>query len=266
MRSGRSFLVLLVLAAGLGAYIYFVEAKRDSSAPAAKAKVFGASAGLIDEVEVRAESGAITKVKRDGSSWQITEPAGVEGDTAQIATLVTTLDSLEVERVVDENPTAVAAYGLDPPRFSVAFRKEGETAQRRLQVGGKTPTGGDVYARVEGDPKVILIAAYLENSLNRTTFDLRNKAVLKFDPLLPALFPRRVLQGGGAVAEVGDDVRSRPQARRERSEKCFHFARPDVVQHMKERCRRIEAARRHLLQATVVASDVRQGCRGELGR
>ena len=32
MRSGRSFLLLLVVAAGLGGYIYFVEMKRDPAA------------------------------------------------------------------------------------------------------------------------------------------------------------------------------------------------------------------------------------------
>jgi hypothetical protein len=181
MRSGRSFLILLVVAAALGGYIYFVEYGRDPSAPDRKAKVFAESTGLIEEVEVRAESGAITKLRRDGSSWQITEPAGVPADTTQVATLVSTIDGLEVERVVDENPASVSAYGLDSPRFTVAFRKEGETALRRLQVGGKTPTGGDVYARVEGDPKVILIAAYLETSLNKTTFDLREKAALAFE-------------------------------------------------------------------------------------
>lgn len=180
MRSGRSFLVLLAIALGLGAYIYFVEADREPTDTPAKAKVFPEVSGLIDEVEIRAESGAVTRVKRDGSTWKILEPAGLEGDTAQIATLVTALDTLEAERTVDENPASVGAYGLEPPRFTVAYRKEGQPTMQRLQVGSKTPTGSDLYARVEGQSKVVLIASYHESSLNRTTFDLRDKAVLKF--------------------------------------------------------------------------------------
>ena len=52
---------------------------------------------------------------------------------------------------------------------------------KRLQIGKKTPTGGDLYARVEGQPRVFLISAYLEDSLNKTPFDLRDKTVLKFE-------------------------------------------------------------------------------------
>ena len=54
MRGGRSFLILLVVALGLGAYIYFVESKREPADTAAskKDKVFTA-----DSVEVRGDRG-----------------------------------------------------------------------------------------------------------------------------------------------------------------------------------------------------------------
>jgi hypothetical protein len=95
-----------------------------------------------------------------------------------VSTITSSIESLEVQRVVDENPAAVKDYGLDPPRFSLAFRKAGDATPQTLQIGNKTPTGGDLYARVEGQPRVILIAGYLEDSLNRTTFQLRDKSVL----------------------------------------------------------------------------------------
>ena len=56
----------------------------------------------------------------------------------------------------------------------------GDPAQHRINLGSKTPTGGDVYARVEGQTKLVLISAYLEQSLNKSSFDLRDKTVLKF--------------------------------------------------------------------------------------
>ena len=62
MRGGRSFLILLVLALGLGGYAYFVESKRDLSDPkTVKAKVFGLEAGKIEEVKVTSASGETTK-------------------------------------------------------------------------------------------------------------------------------------------------------------------------------------------------------------
>ena len=48
MRGIRSFLVLFAVAAGLGAYLYFVESKRDPSDAEKKEKVFTVGADKID--------------------------------------------------------------------------------------------------------------------------------------------------------------------------------------------------------------------------
>jgi hypothetical protein len=52
---------------------------------------------------------------------------------------------------------------------------------RKVDLGTKTPTGADLYARVEGQPKLMLVGASADDTLNRSTFDLRDKTVLKFD-------------------------------------------------------------------------------------
>jgi Domain of unknown function (DUF4340) len=181
MGRGTRFLILVVLALGLGGYAYFVESKKDLSAPTAKKdKLFTVDAGKIDEIEVKSESGDVTTVKRNGADWQIASPAGLEPDASEITGLASTLETLEAQKTVDENPKSVKDFGLEPPRFTVAFKVAGDPAQHRINVGNKTATGGDVYARVEGQTKLILISAYLEQSLNKSTFDLRDKTVLKF--------------------------------------------------------------------------------------
>jgi hypothetical protein len=63
----------------------------------------------------------------------------------------------------------------------VAFKAAGDKDFRRLFVGGKTPTGGDLYAKLANESKVVLIPAYLESSLDRSTFQLRDKSILKFE-------------------------------------------------------------------------------------
>jgi hypothetical protein len=180
MRGVRSLLVLLVLAVGLGAYIYFVEAERDLSDPTTKkSKAFTVDTSKVEEIEVRAINGDTTTIKKNGTDWQITAPAGVETDATAVNSLVSSLESLEVQSVVDENPASVKEYGLDPVRFTVAFKVAGDSSLHRLNLGEKTVTGGDLYARIEGQPRLFLISAFLEDSLNRTTFDLRDKTALK---------------------------------------------------------------------------------------
>ena len=181
MNRGRSFLILIVLALAIGAYIYFVESKRDPLETTAKAKVFaGLEPGTLEEIEVKADSGEVTRIRKQDGDWQIVQPAGVPGDSAKTSSLASTLEALEEQRVVSENPSSLASFGLEPPRIAVAFRKAGETEMRRLLVGTKTPTGSDLYAKVDSQPKVFLIASFLEDSLNQTTFDLREKSALTF--------------------------------------------------------------------------------------
>lgn len=179
MRSARSLLVLLVLAVGLGAYIYLVEMKRDPNAGTAKAKVFSVESANITQVDVHASSGDVTSLKKTGDTWAIESPIKAKADDATVTSLLDALASMDVDRALDDNPTSLAQYGLEPPRYTVVFRTT-DAAEHRLEVGDKTPTGSDVYARVGGQPRLFLTPAFHGDSLNRSTFDLRDKHVLAF--------------------------------------------------------------------------------------
>jgi hypothetical protein len=184
MHGGRSLLILLVVALALGGYILFVENK---SAPAGdtsavkKDKVFTADSSKLEEIVLKAESGETTTLRKKNGVWEIVAPETMTADSGEIGQLLSNLESLEVNSVVDEKPAEVKDFGLDPPRFTVAFKAEGAAAPMQLQVGKKTPTGGDLYARVEGQPRVFLINGFLEGSFNKTPFSLRDKTILTFD-------------------------------------------------------------------------------------
>ncbi len=181
MRRGRSFLILVVIALGLGAYAYFVESKRnpEEAATTQHDKVFDVKTGTIDQIVVTSASGEVTRLEKKDSTWRIVAPDTLASDDSAIGSLVSTLETVEVQRVVDENPADLKPFGLEPPQYSVAFRAGGDSTMRKLSVGAKTPTGADVYARVEGQPKLVLIPAYASDSLNKSTFDLRDKKVLQ---------------------------------------------------------------------------------------
>src|SRR4029079_5014691 len=47
--------------------------------------------------------------------------------------------------------------------------------------GEKSPTGADLFAKRNDEKKVFLIPAAQESTMNRSTFDLRDKTVLAFE-------------------------------------------------------------------------------------
>ena len=182
MRGAKSLVILAVVGAALGAYIYFVEMRREPAGTAEKkAKVFTVDTPKLEELEVKAASGETSSLKKAGDKWTMASAPGVDVDQSEVGSILSTLESLEIQRTLEENPTSVAQYGLEPARMSVAFRATGDAAPHKLLMGKKTPTGGDIYARVEGQPKVFLVSAYLEESLSKTPFNFRDKAALKID-------------------------------------------------------------------------------------
>ncbi|MGE5814201.1 MAG: DUF4340 domain-containing protein [Acidobacteriota bacterium] len=182
MRRERSFLILVLIGIVLGAYIYFVERKRPAGdEPEKKPKVFE-DVKEADVEEIIVKSGTdTTDLKKVGDKWQIVSPITAEADTEQVNNLLGNFSTLERNEVVEESASNLKRYGLDPPRADVAFRKKGSTALHHLLVGNKAPTGGDLYAHVGGEKRVILISGFMESVFVRSTFDLRDKAVLKFD-------------------------------------------------------------------------------------
>jgi hypothetical protein len=183
MRGLWSTLGLAVVLAGLGAYIYFVTLKTPAADTGPKKeKVFAAlEPDKIEELKVLSAAGDATTVKKQGSAWQLTQPITAAAADSEVSGITSALGQIEITRVIDENPTNLNDYGLSNPRIEIDFKASGDKDYRKLFVGEKSPTGGDLFARRNDDKKVFLIPAFQETTFNKTTFDLREKSVLKFD-------------------------------------------------------------------------------------
>ena len=179
MRGLRSLILLIVIALPLGWFAY-----RDYQKPAGddgpkKDKVFTVESDKIDEISVKSEGGERTRLLKSGTEWKIASAADAKPDTGEISGLTSNLSSLELERVVDENPPDLKEYGLAQPRIEVAFKSGGQ--EHTLLIGQKTPPGTDLYAKRADDKKVFLIPSHIEGTFNKSTFDLRDKSVVKVD-------------------------------------------------------------------------------------
>ena len=155
MRGLRSIIISAVALAALGGYIFFIDSERPDTPP--KDKVFAVSADAIEELTIKAVGGETTTLHKTEGAWLLVEPVQADADANEPSSITNSLATLEVQRVVDENPSSIADFGLEPARIEIAFKATGETESGRLLIGDKTPTGTDLYAMREGEPAVFLL-------------------------------------------------------------------------------------------------------------
>jgi uncharacterized protein DUF4340 len=186
MRGLRSTILLMVVLAGLGGYIYYyfdpIKTAEREKTVGEKEKVFASlQADKIDEITVTSAAGDATTLKKDGGGWQVIKPVTAKADESEVSGITSALVSTDLVRVIDENPTNLNDYGLSNPRIEIDFKQAGDANAKKLLIGEKSPTGADLFAKRNDEKRVFLIPAFQESPLNKTTFDLRDKGLLKFE-------------------------------------------------------------------------------------
>src|SRR6185369_3672854 len=122
-----------------------------------------------------------TVLKKDKDGWKITEPLTAAAQDSEATGIASALSQLEMQRVVDENPTSLVEYGLGAPRIEVQFKAEGDKDFKILQIGQKTPAGANLFAKRGAEKRVFTVPSYQESTFNKSTLDLRDKTAIKFD-------------------------------------------------------------------------------------
>ena len=184
MPSGRTILVLLILAAGLGGFFYYDTyslAPRREKVESAKGRIWTVEPKDVETVTV-ARKGETLRLKRaaDGG-WDMLEPVKTRGDRAVVDDMVTGLATARMDREIDPNPAKPADFGLDPPEAEVKLEVKGRPEPLVLRVGSKNPTGVWIYAREGGKPAVITLSESIARDASRPVADFRDRTVIAFD-------------------------------------------------------------------------------------
>lgn len=179
-----SLVVTLVLAGALGAYAYFGVFQKEQEELAAKEteeKLFRLDPEAISALTVKAKGETTQLEKRDGS-WWVVAPVGTLADAGQVDRLLRDLAEARRTKVIYEDGD-LAAFGLADPAIRVeAKTADGESAYVAV---GNTNTFDSSYFVSNGPGKIYAATSLVKSSLEKTTFDLRDKrlAILSRDAL-----------------------------------------------------------------------------------
>lgn len=110
------------------------------------------------------------------AGWRIVSPIADVADGREVAALLRACRQAEVRRVIEE-PEALEAYGLNPPRATIRL---GGVAAPSLEIGDPDPTGKGLFARVAGRPGVLVLDAVAGQPLLRADpARLRDRALVR---------------------------------------------------------------------------------------
>ncbi len=203
----RGLIAAVIVLAALGGALYWSNKKQkaDAAKPgtdtAATTKILSIPEDQIQEIKLLRTGGTPT-VLRKGSDgkWIITEPKAERADQDTVKTLVTSLATLNADKVVEDKATDLSAYGLNTPTLDVTVTtKDGKS--KDFLLGDDTPTGGGAYAKLAADPHVYTMASFVKTGIDKTPNDLRDKRLLTFDQ--EKLTRVDVQPAGGAAIEFG---------------------------------------------------------------
>ena len=184
MSRGRTILVLLILAAGLGAFFYYDTyslGPRREKAESAKGRIWTVEPKDVERVTVARKGETIRLQRTADGSWEMLEPIKTRGDRGAVDDMVTGLATARMDREIDANPAKPADFGLDPPEAEVKLEVKGRAEPLVLRVGSKNPTGVWVYAREGGKPAVITLSESIARDATRPLADFRDRTVIAFD-------------------------------------------------------------------------------------
>lgn len=171
--------VMAGVAVAASAYAYFTvfqgtkaEAEREDE----EAKLFALPTSELRTLRVTAK-GETTTLERRGDRWHITAPVDAEVDVGAVDGLLHRLSSARRTKVLLED-AGLEAFGLEPASILI----EGESADGSsayVAFGARNEFDNSIYASTRPG-QVLTAESSLRTAFEKTTFDLRNKQILRF--------------------------------------------------------------------------------------
>lgn len=172
--------VLLVLVGGL----YWSNNRKpaeDKTKADTPPKILTLSEADITKIDLKKKSGdEVVLAKNAAGKWEMTAPKPLPVDQDAMTSMISTVSSLNSDRLVEDKASDLKQYGLTDPALTVTITKKDGKSQQLL-IGDDTPTGGGAYAKLENDPRVFTVASYSKTSIDKGPKDLRDKRLLTVD-------------------------------------------------------------------------------------
>lgn len=181
------FWVIILVVLGGGFYLIDRKVEDVKRSKEASMQLFSFEPEDVAEFWIRNGEENI-RVIRKNEEWWLKGPLDAKGDKEAIEPLLRNVVKAKRDAVLFEDPSALKLkeLGLESPQLEMGF-KAGSRATTIL-FGDKAPAHNVAYAMFKEDQKVYRIHSDVKKEASKSIYDLRDKTILSFDPLMVRRF------------------------------------------------------------------------------
>ena len=152
----RGTLILLLICAALGRFVYFYEIKGGETAREGRSRrpdrLWKVESANIQQIDLVTPQEHITAVRKGEKEWKITAPRAVDADSDELNRIAGSAAEITRESVLETNAKDLARFGLEPPQLTLQVKtKDGK--EYEVRYGESNPTGNSTYAAMPGSKR-----------------------------------------------------------------------------------------------------------------
>ncbi len=174
MKLPKTTLILLLLALGLGGFVYFYEIRGATQRQEAQdntGKIFAFTEDQVTAFSIKNQAETL-EFEQVNSKWQMKKPTNAPASNASVAYLLNLLETGKSTRTFSVPTTQLGEYGLNEPLSAIAITlKNAETHQLILGKPDFNRTFlyalADPPAKSKGSVDVLLVSPDFANAVNR---------------------------------------------------------------------------------------------------
>jgi len=171
--------VMALVLAALGLYLYLIEFPAKESQEreeSVKKKVLTIEEQAITSLTFKTDREELVLERTPDKGWALIKPIRAEADPRELQSLIRAIVLGSVHRVVEENPTALAPFGLDDPVAAVTIK--GGSAEDTLLIGDTGPLSSTLYVLRTSDHALLLTDLAPKDFVNKSLMTFRKKDIL----------------------------------------------------------------------------------------
>jgi hypothetical protein len=172
-------LVMVLVLAGLGLYLYAIELPQKESherQDTADKKVLLFDQETLSGLTIKTDRQELVFARTAEKGWMMTAPLSTEADQREVQNLIRALVTGTVTRAVEDHPTNLIPFGLDNPVTTITVAAG--AARETFSIGDSGPLTSTLYVLRESDRKVLLTNLAPKDFVNKTLMTFRRKDLL----------------------------------------------------------------------------------------